>query len=226
LGWSTVFCRKSGLSFCRMTVCFFRKKKTSKEQMMTKKTHVELEEGRVYRTEELRVYGANPTRLAHQLEQEGKLHAMAHGLYACLKQSKFGQVPPSSDALMRAFLKGSPYVFTGPTKWNALRLGTSVEHAAELVYNTKRSGSFELGGRRFVLRRVAFPAVPTPEWYVIDLFEHAAQAASSPEQLAPQLMQRLTEGVFDANALEEMAKEYGTKRTHALICAVCAKVRA
>lgn len=192
---------------------------------MTKKTEVELEEGRVYRTEELRVYSANPTRLARQLEQEKRLQEVAHGLYACLKQSKFGQVPPSPAALMRAFLKGTPYVFTGPPKWNALRLGTSVEYAAELVYNTKRSGIFELAGRRFVLRRVAFPEAPAAEWYVVDLFEHAAQAASSPELLAPKLKQRLAEGAFDATLLEQMAKEYGTKKTYALIRDVCAEVR-
>jgi len=35
--------------------------------------------------------------------------------------------------------------------------GITALFAAPLVYNTKRSGTFELGGRKFVLRRVAFP---------------------------------------------------------------------
>jgi hypothetical protein len=55
---------------------------------------------------------------------------------------------------MRAFLDGGPFVFTSPERWNALGLGSTAVFAAPLVYNTKRSGAFELGGRRFVLRRV------------------------------------------------------------------------
>ena len=57
---------------------------------------------------------------------------------------------------MRAFLAGSPFVITGPCVWNALGLGTTAVHADTLVYNTKRSRTFELGGRSFRLRRVAF----------------------------------------------------------------------
>ncbi len=190
---------------------------------MYKNKDIELEAGRVYRTEELRQYGANPTRLAQRLVKEGALHGMAQGLYACLKQSKFGLVPPTSEALMQAFLKGDAYVFTGPPKWNALRLGTSVEHAAELVYNRKRSGTFELGGRRFVLRRVAFPQSPPAEWYVIDLLEHADQAATSAEQVAELLAVRVAEGVFDADLLEMIARSYGTKTTQALVRVACYK---
>ena len=51
-------------------------------------------------------------------------------------------------------------------------------------YNTKRSRTFTFGNRRFVLRRVAFPENPPAEWFVVDLFEHAHQAAASPTDLA------------------------------------------
>ena len=46
--------------------------------------------------------------------------------------------------------------FTGSEHWNALGLGTTAVFPAKLVYNTKRSGEFTLGGRRFLLRRVGF----------------------------------------------------------------------
>lgn len=74
---------------------------------------------------------------------------------------------------MHGFLEGSPFVFTGSEHWNALGLGTTAVFAAPLVYNTKRSGTFQFGGRKFVLRRIAFPENPPPEWFVVDLLEHA-----------------------------------------------------
>ena len=71
----------------------------------------------------------------------------------------------------------------GPERWNALGLGSTAVFAAPLVYNTKRSGAFELGGRRFVLRRVGFPPNPPPEWFVVDLFENADRAGASRTEL-------------------------------------------
>jgi hypothetical protein len=123
---------------------------------------------------------------------------------------------------MRAFLNGAPFVFTGPDRWNALGLGTTAVFAAPLVYNTKRSGTFELGGRRFVLRRVAFPPDPPPEWFVVDLFEHAEQAGASRAELTVMLGRALERGVFDRERLKEMAKRYGNKATQACVLSALA----
>jgi hypothetical protein len=126
-------------------------------------------------------------------------------------------VPPSDEEIMRAFLDGSPFVFTGPERWNALGLGTTVVFAAPLVYNTKRSGTFALGGRRFVLRRTAFPERPVPEWFVVDLIEHADQAGASRPELKAALARALARGTFDCRRLREMAKRYGAKATQTLV---------
>jgi hypothetical protein len=118
---------------------------------------------------------------------------------------------------MRSFLDGSPFVFTGPERWNALGLGTTAVHALPLVYNTRRSGLFKLGNRTFRLRRVAFPQ-PTPaEWFVVDLFEHASEAASSVTDLAAALTRKLRGGAFDPETLGMMARQFGTRTTNALI---------
>jgi hypothetical protein len=55
-----------------------------------------------------------------------------------------------------------------------------------MPYNTKRSERFSFGGRQFLLRRVAFPDSPSPEWFVVDLFENAEQAAAAREVSASQ----------------------------------------
>lgn len=184
---------------------------------MTSPAQPNLEPGRVYRTRDLAVWSANAPRLAKRLVQEGALVQLAHGLFARPKQSRFGAVPPGDEEIMRAFLDGTPFVFTGPERWNALGLGTTAVFAAPLVYNTKRSGTFVLGGRRFVLRRVAFPESPTPEWFVIDLIEHADQAGASRPELGAALARALARRAFDRDRLREMARRYGTKATQALV---------
>lgn len=180
---------------------------------MATATQPRLKAGRVYRTRDLAAWGANPPRLAKRLVREGQLVPLAHGLFVHPERSRFGDVPPSDQALMRAFLGDSRFVFTGPERWNALGLGSTAVFANRLVYNTKRSGSFEFGGRRFLLRRVAFPKNPSPEWFAVDLLENADQAGVSRKELAQTLGRAVRRGTFSRERLEEMTERYASKTT-------------
>lgn len=171
----------------------------------------------MYRTRELGVWTANAPRLARRLVDEGTLVSLAHGLFAHQRQSRFGPVPPRDEEIMRAFLDGGPFVFTGPERWNALGLGTTALFAVPLVYNTKRTGRFTFGNRRFMLRRVAFPENPPVEWFIIDPFEHAEQAAASPSDLADALGRALAQGRFDRGRLLDLARRYGSRATSVLV---------
>src|SRR3990172_5724149 len=184
---------------------------------MTAPTHPQLEPGRVYRTRDLAAWSANAPRLAKRLVRDGALLPLAHGLFVHPRRGRFGVVPPSDEELLRAFLGGAPFVLTGPDRWNALGLGTTAVFAAPLVYNTKRSGTFDFGRRRFVLRRVAFPPDPTPEWFAIDLFEHADQVGASRADLAKALARAIARGAFDQERLAEMAKRYGARATQEMV---------
>jgi hypothetical protein len=184
---------------------------------MTAHAQPHLEPGRVYRTRDLAVWTANPPRLAKRLVSDGTLLPLAHGLFVCPKRSRFGVVPPPDEELIRTFLDGAPFVFTGPDRWNALGLGSTASFAAPLVYNTKRSGTFEFNGRKFVLRRVAFPESPPVEWFVIDLLEHVNQAATSRADVATALTRALSRNAFDRRELREMARRYGTRSTQAVV---------
>jgi hypothetical protein len=186
---------------------------------MTAPAHPQLDAGRVYRTRELARWSANAPRLAKRLVVEGELKPLAHGLFAHPKRGRFGAVPPSDDEVMRAFLEDSPFVFTGPTRWNALGLGTTAVFAETLVYNTKRSGRFVLGGRPFLLRRVAFPHPAPREWFVVDLLEHAEQAATSREEVGAALQAAMHDGRFDRETLRAMAARYGTRETQRVVVA-------
>jgi hypothetical protein len=176
-----------------------------------------LRPGRAYRTRDLAAWSANAPRLAKRLVREGQLVPLARGLFFHPRRGRFGDVPPTDDEVMRAFLDGGRFVFTGPDRWNALGLGTTALFAAPLVHNTMRSGTFELGGRKYVLRRVAFPMRPTAEWFAVDLFKNASRAGVAPVVLARALRRAVAAGSFDAGRLREMVERYGTRRTRALV---------
>ena len=180
-----------------------------------------LKRGRVYRTRDLSRWTANPARLARRLVEEGKLQPLAHGLFVCPRRGRFGLVPPTDEEVLRAFL-GGHFVLTGPEQWNALGLGTSAAFAAQLVYNTKRSGEFTLGGRRFLLRRVSFPRQRPPEWFVVDLFQHAEQAAADRDELTAALADAVSRGRFDPERLTGMAREYGSRDTQKRVASALA----
>ncbi|MBI4603448.1 MAG: hypothetical protein HY721_15965 [Planctomycetes bacterium] len=184
-----------------------------------------LQAGRVYRTSDLAAWGKNPSRLARRLEREGMLQRLARGLFTRQRDGRFGLVPPRDEELLRSFLKGGPFVITGPERWNALGLGATALFAHRLVYNTKRSGELDLGGEKFLLRRVRFPEDPGPEWFVVDLIEHHDMAGVSLEVLLVRLGRALAAGRFHAERLREAALEYGTRRTQALVERACVAAR-
>lgn len=177
----------------------------------------DLEPGRAYRTRELRQWSANPTRLAKRLVREGKLRQAAHGLFYAPVESRFGPAPPSQGELLRAFFGDSPFLISGPPKWNVLGLGSTAMFAATLVYNTKRSAEFTFDGRRYLLRRVLFPEDPPAEYFVVDLLQHHDMAGASLAELERGLVATLMEGRWNRDRLATMAGEYGTKATQALV---------
>jgi hypothetical protein len=184
---------------------------------MSNPAQPELEPGRAYRTRDLRPWSANPTRLARRLVDEGKLREAARGLYYAPLPARFGPAPASDGELLRAFLGGERYLVTGPPFWNALGLGSTAMFAVTLVYNTQRSGEFQLGGRRFLLRRVYFPTEPTAEWFIVDLLQHHDMAGVGLSVLRERLVATLRSGRWNRARLRQMAESYGTKATLALV---------
>lgn len=176
-----------------------------------------LDPGQVYRTRDLACWSRNPTRLAARLVERGDLRRLGHGLYMRPRASRFGDVPPRDEDLLRAFLGDAPFVVTGPPAWNALGLGSTALHADTLVYDTKRSGTFHLGGRTFRLRRVAFPENPPAEWFVVDLLQHAGEAGVSRREVVKAVERSLAAGHLDADRLRAMAERYARRSVRALL---------
>ena len=184
---------------------------------MTASATPRLTPGHVYRTRDLARWSANPTRLAGRLVRDGALVRLRHGLFAAPRRSRFGLVPPTDEALLDAFLGGGLWLVTGPPRWNALGLGATAVFALPLVYNTKRSGVFDLGGRSFMLRRVRFPADPTPEWFAVDLLSNAGMAGVGSDAITDGLRKAVAAGRFDPERLRATAREYATRQVQARV---------
>lgn len=178
---------------------------------------MELIAGRVYRTADLKRWGTNPTRTAERLVAAGKLRRLRHGLYYHPQQSKWGVVPPLRDEVLRAVLNDTPFVVTGSGVWNALGLGSTAVFAIPLVYNGKLSVDATIDVFRFAFRRVRFPASVNTEWCVVDLIQNRDMAGLDAQTLRQTLRAALMEGRFDAVRLQQMAVEYGTRETQALV---------
>jgi hypothetical protein len=185
--------------------------------MMPGPINPRLKAGKVYRTSDLRRWSTNPSRTARRLVREGELTCLAKGLYFHPKRSRFGAVPPDTIGILRAFLKNTPFLITGPDLWSELNLGATAIFPQILVYNTKRSGVFTIAGRSFLLRRIPFPPNPPVEWFIIDLIEHSDMAGISPETIRQSLEEALQSGRFNAEKLQMMSSKYAKKRTRALI---------
>lgn len=170
-----------------------------------------LKPGKVYRTKDLAKFGKNPPRLAKRLVTEGELQPLARGVFVRPEESKFGRVPPSREELMKSYLNGGRFVFSGPEQWNALSLGSTAMFASQLVYNESRSGEVELGGRHFILRRVAFPENPPAEYFAVDLMKNHKKAGVSLSQIETELRRALSEGRLKPSKLRGNARHYGTK---------------
>jgi hypothetical protein len=173
--------------------------------------------GRVYRTADLKRWGANPTRMAEQLVATGQLRKLRHGLYYRPQRSKWGVVPPARDEVLRALLKGTPFLVTGSGAWNALGLGSTAVFATPLVYNSRLSGEVTIDEFRFAFRRVRYPSPVNTEWLVVDLIQNRDMAGLDTETLTQPLRAALRSGRFDAARLQRMAAEYGTRETQALV---------
>lgn len=165
--------------------------------------------GQVYRRAEFARLSSNVDRHLAQLVKRGDLKKVAPGMYAAPKKTAFGEAPPDEGSLLGSFLKDDHFVVYGPSQFNALGLGTTQLYNRRTVFNRKRVGQFNLGGRvyRFHRWREA-PKTLTSEFLVVELLNNLDDLAEDREQLLARLKSRLPE--FNAQKLAYAVEHYGT----------------
>lgn len=168
-----------------------------------------LKPGHVYRREALLPFSNAIDRDLITLTHEGFLEKVAPGLYYRATPSRFGALPPKDEELVKSFLREDPFLLYSWNQYNSLGLGLTQLYNRVVVYNRKRHGLFELGGKTFDFRRPArgFPSELTPEFLLVDLVNNINELAEDAEFVKSQVKKNINR--FNSRKLSLNIKLFG-----------------
>ena len=185
---------------------------------MTKKAEEfrkHLKDGRVYRRAELAQWSNAIDRHLTTLVKSGFLEKLSAGLYYVPKRTVFGAVPPEDESLVQTFLKEDDFLLTSPNAYNSLGVGTTQLYNVRVVYNHKRHGEFELGGRKFVFQsKHRFPKKLTPEFLLVDLVNNLENLAEDRTEVLKNVLVKAR--TMDLRKLKHSVTAYGNIKSKAL----------
>lgn len=168
-----------------------------------------LRAGQVYRRADLAKWSNAVDRHLRTLVAEGALVKVSAGVYSCPKKTPFGNAPAFDAKLVKAFLKDDDFLVISPNAYNALGLGTTQLHKDTVVYNLKRHGNFELGGRTFKFKRHyrRLPKELTCEFLMVDLVDNLKSLGEDAESVSMRVKEKLPK--MYSKALSKAVKLYG-----------------
>jgi hypothetical protein len=171
-----------------------------------------LKSGEVYRRSDLMEWSKAVDRHLAYLVADGTLHKLSSGLYYYPTESVFGSMPPNEEALVRSFLKEDSFLLTSPNDYNSLGVGTTQLYNTRVVYNHKRHGEFQLGGKVFLFQsKHRFPKKATPEFLLVDLVNNLNALAEDPELVLSKVSAKME--TMDLKKLKFAVKEYANVKT-------------
>jgi hypothetical protein len=166
-----------------------------------------LRPGTVYRRSDLAQWSKSVDRHAKALVEEGVLTKLQNGLYYYPKESQFGAVPAGETELVRKFLKDDNFLLTTPNAYNRLGVGTTQLYNKTVVYNYKRHGTFELGGRQFEFRRkYRFPKRLSDEFLLVDLMNNLKTLAEDQDSVRRRVREKACQ--LEPRKLKHAVKQY------------------
>ena len=175
-----------------------------------------LRPGQVYRRQDLEKWSTSIDRHLKALVDEGRLEKVGAGLYMAPRPTRFGKAPAAADKLVGAFLKDDRFLVGSPSAFNGLSVGATQMHNVPVVYNLKRHGRFQLGGRNFDFRKKAsVPARLTQEVLMVDLLQSLDRLPEDRESVLSHALQRLR--TMDPGLLAKAARDFGSVRVGKLI---------
>jgi len=178
-----------------------------------------LKEGKTYRRADLAQWSNAVDRHLNDLVKSGFLEKLSVGLYYVPKKTVFGNVPPEDENLVRTFLKEDDFLLTSPNAYNSLGVGTTQLYNVRVVYNHKRHGEFELGGRRFFFHaKHRFPKKVTQEFLLVDLVNNLEKLAEDNSQVLKNVQAKAA--TMDVKRLKQAASLYGNAKAKALFSSV------
>lgn len=185
--------------------------------LSTLKRH--LRRGNVYRRADLERWSTAVDRHLNQLVEDGTFQKLSHGLYYYPKETVFGPTPPDEAILVRSFLKDDDFLITSPNAYNSLGVGTTQLYNKRVVYNHKRHGEFELGGRRFFFHaKPKFPKKVSQEFLLVDLVNNLDTLAEDKTQVLHQVLDKAR--TMELKKIKRTVSEYGNVRTKKLLSSI------
>ncbi|MBY0510831.1 MAG: hypothetical protein K2P94_11880 [Rhodospirillaceae bacterium] len=170
-----------------------------------------LRPGKVYRREDLAQWSNAVDRHLKQLVGEGVLTKLRNGLYLRPKKTAFGEAPAEERELVESFLKDGRFLLASPNAYNALGVGTTQLYNETVVYNHKRHGRFNLGGRWFDFRmKPNFPSKMTKEFLMVDLLNNLDRLAEDHDEVLERVKEKAAAN--NPRLLERVAHDYGKVR--------------
>jgi hypothetical protein len=192
---------------CKYAVSIYLASMTKLEQL---KSH--LKPGHAYRRADLARWSTSIDRHLKQLVESGVLKKLSGGLYACPKETAFGPAPANDKDVVSAFLRDDRFLLASPNAYNSLGVGTTQLYDRTVVYNHKRHGDFQLGGRKFAFRvKPHFPKSLTKEFLLVDLVNNSERIAEAKAEVLKRVMERAASS--DGSRLRRAVREYGNERT-------------
>ena len=143
-----------------------------------------MEEGHVYRREELVAFSRSVDRELGQLCSQGQVRKAAAGLYYKPKPSRFGGLSATQTEVVRGFLKTNDFLLTSLNVFNGLAVGLTQLTNEMLVYNRKRFGKFKLAGLVYNFQRpknFPMPSEFNEEYLFVDLLNNIDNVHEAPE---------------------------------------------
>lgn len=166
----------------------------------------------VYRRSDLARYTTAVDRYLDRLVKKNEVVKVSGGLYLRPKASAFGAVPPDEQSLVKTFLKDDRFLVNSFNNYNQLGLGLTQLYGPNVVYNYKRFGEFELGGKKFFFKRVPkFPHQLSKEYLLVDMLNNLKELAEDEVSVFENLKKNKEN--FDTKRVLSLAKEYGRPRT-------------
>jgi hypothetical protein len=175
-----------------------------------------LQEGQVYRREDLAKWSKSVDRHLDLLVKEGTMQKLSQGLYYVPEQTIFGQTPPNEEILIRSFLKDDRFLITSSNAYNGLGVGTTQLYNQQTVYNHKRHGQFKLGNRHFNFRiKPHFPKKLTQEFLLVDLVNNLDSLAEDREAVLRNVFSKAI--TMEQEKLYYSVVEYGSNKTKKIL---------
>lgn len=170
-----------------------------------------LKRGGVYRRNDLAKWSNSVDRHLTELVNDGTLQKLSQGLYYYPKETAFGVAPPDEKILVRSFLKDGNFLLTSPNDYNRLGVGTTQLYNKRVVYNHKRHGELELGGRKFFFHlKPRFPKEVTQEFLLVDLVNNLDTLAEDTKEVLSKVQSKAK--TMDVQKLRQNVTAYGGVR--------------